>query len=556
MLRNICVAPKILRVYSSTLSVDYLATVAGNIAAPACSGSHLSSETEAESAASRPRASCLSVQSRLHNLERANPFPLMRESVLCNNPPESLQLSDKFRKYLREGRFTKALIKMLAQSYLDENHIANLFASGTLTKSEYSTFVNKLLLEKDLNSKLSNLVPDTVHTEILMSLFEIYCTFVLGHSQGKLTSLQVYDLNLFVKKFIDEGQLGKAQKCLQLIIDRQNMDYILETRDVSTIKHFLQLRCGALPKYWRMRRPDPKQTKRLGENRFTCNLSNSYRLLDEKALLKILNFFFEENPRRQKNTSALDSTIVYSLGYLGQIRLINKFIGNRWSTSKPEVINGIRPQPELLIAVLSAHCLKNGDMSEGLKALDQLMHKFPSIDLDKIFWRRLLQLSFQARDVKEDRKGKISHACWNIMKQWHARKGRNIPFDQGILSMMYDLFKTTKNGKGAMDVVSNCFQSFYLRHPQDMTSNELRLLEKYQKLSIKIMASKGNYHKPLQFIKEWSINDTNKHALNEFFRVHRQKYEIRQNKNKLKKQSIQTKFDDMEEEDMLLGRLW
>lgn len=560
MLRSVCLGPSILKAYNSRVAVDYLAYAVGNIDISSGAKEYALDRNVPGAVMSYHGSETLSLQGRLHTLERANPIPFAKiDSQLCAGT-DQLRKVHIFHRHLKGGQHVAFLMEIIRGNSLKEEHVGELLKNGEVTKSEFATFVNKILLEKDLKAQLSNDIPDAVHTEILMTLFQVYCKTIVGDTQERLTSLQTHDINLFVKRFIDEGQLGKAQICLQYIMDKQGLEFVLEKRDVGTIRHFLQLRCGALPKYWKRRLKASNtrisKRKRLGDNSVSCNLSNSYKPLDEKSLLKIMEFLLGETSSQGKYSSSLDATIVYSLGYLGQMQLIDKFLKKKWLVPTSEAVSDETAKPELLIAALSAYCIQNGNMAKGLEILDQFVNKFPNTHLDNVFWRRLIQLSICIGDPNENKKGEISYACWNIMKQWHQGRNISIPYDQGILLQMYDLFKSTKNGKTALDVISTCFQSFYLSPEHLLVPNEVGLLNKYQKLCIRTMALKGNYHKPLKFIKEWSINEGNRKELYDYFITHRKKYDLRQDRIRLHKKLLQKRYDDMEEEDMLLGGLW
>lgn len=557
MLRTHCSAHNVFKAFSSTFSLEYTAVAAPNIGTPVVTNNYDGTNHVARVSKSASPVASLTVQDKLRRLENnhinSGTKVLQTKSQVVEGP------SNILLEYLKIGQNTRFLIEILIQNHLNSNHITGLFANGQLTEAIYSTFINKILLERNLDAKLSNVIPDTPHTEILLQLFEIYCKYVIAETQDKLTPLQLFDLNLFVKKFIDEAQLGKAQKCLQYILNKQRIEYILETGDTNTIINFLRLRCGALPKYWKMNQKGSSKSKRLGEDSSRTLLTKSYKFQDENSLLYIINTVLKDKIWNKRHSDILDASIVYSLGYLGQIDLIDQYIKSKWGVPQTGSVimnTEILPKPELLVAIVSSYCMQNGDMPKGLQVLDQFMKKFPNIELDQLFWRRLLQLSSRVWDKSKDKKRQISHGCWSIMKQWHKQKGLNLPFDQGILQELYEVFKMTKNGSGALDVLVECFPALYLKPEFEISKSEMRLLNQYQKLVLKVMASKGNYHKAFEFIKQWSVNKINKQQMHEHFMKHREKYDLRQERERKKKEMVQTNYDAMEEEDMLLGRLW
>lgn len=557
MLRTHCSAHNVFKAFNSTVSIEYTALVAPNVGPPVVTNKYDDTNHAATISKSPSATAALSVRDKLLELENihimSGPKVLQTKSQVGREP------SNILLQYLKDGQYSRFLIEILIQNHLNNNHISGLFASGLLTEAIYSTFINKILLEKNLDEKLSNVIPDKAHTEILLQLFEIYCNYVIAETQDKLTPLQLFDLNLFVKKFIDEAQLGKAQKCLQYILDKQRIEYILETGDTNTLINFLRLRCGALPKYWKMNQKGSSTSKRLGEDSSSTSLTKSYKFQDGKTLLFIINTVLKDKLWNKRHSDILNTSIVYSLGYVGQLDLIDLYIKSKWGvpqTGSMPVNTEVLPKPELLVAIVSSYCMQNGDMPKGLQVLDQFMKKFPNIELDPLFWRRLLQLSSRVWDKSKDKKCQISHGCWSIMKQWHKQKGLSLPFDQGILQELYKVFKITKNGSGAQDVLIECFPALYLKPEFEISKSELRLLNQYQKLILKVMASKGNYQKAFEFIKKWSVNKINKQQMHEHFMKHRGKYDLRQEREQKKKETLQTKYDAMEEEDMLLGRLW
>lgn len=550
MLRRNHSIQQVFKAFNSTLSVDYAAAQASIVGAPV---KHEERHTQTLTSSSINACRSISnVRDTLRGLESLYALP----GVEYGRSTRDTVSTNQLREYLRRKEYVDFLIHVMVQNHLNRNYIKSLFETKELSTSEFSTFINRLLQEKDLDLKLSNIIPDTVHTEIIFNLYQIYCTYVIKDSQNGLTPLQVHDINRFIKRFIDEAQLKKAQECLQFLIDKQGLHNILQSGDVETITQFLQLRCGALQKFWRV---DSNSTKVLGEDSKHFKSPKSYNLLKEQPFLEIVNFLLKDKSWRLRSSPIIDSAIVYSLSNLGQTKLIDQYIQLKWGISEDghvAVKNEAVPGHEVLINIVSAYCLKNGDTGKGLRILDQFMKKYPQTELEKLFWRRLLQLSFHNWDKQKDKKALVCHGCWNIMKQWHEQKGVSITYDSGTLRLLYQLFKFTRNGRGAAEVVRTCFSSVYAKQPYQISKDEMDLLLMFQKLALKTMALKGRYNEPLQLIKEWNVDKINQHYLLDYFMRHRRKYDLTRDKARAKQQQQQAQYDNMEEEDMLLGRLW
>lgn len=539
---------RILRAFNSTLAMDHSAAEAMKIGIPHVMDNAASMiPSKGENTAMGPAFTIRDTLSRLEDLHAVSRI----SNRSCRKESAS---TSKLRVGLRKRQHVKCLIDIMIQDHMNKNFIAKLFVDNEISKPEFSMFVNRLLKERNLEAKLSNIVPDTVHTEILFRLFEIYCEFALETPAGRLTVSELHDINLFIKTFIKEAQLGKAQQCLQFILDRQGLESTLRSGDVSTIVHFLQLRCGAVAKFW-----DAAQGGMLGQSSSTFKQPKSFKSWNNQAFSKVISVILKDKSWLSRNSTELNSAIIYSLANMGQEKLIEQFIELKWGVTQSGSVklhNAVAPEAETLIAIISSFCLKAGDMSKGLAYLDQLLKQYPEIRLEKLFWRRLLQLSFQSWDKRKDKKGQVCHASWNIMKQWHDEKAVNMPYDHGTLALLHQLFQTTNNGREAVEVISRCFGSLYAKQDYQISASEMGLLQKYQKLALKTMALKGNYHKPLQFIKEWHIDATNQQQLIQYFTRQRERYILRQNRIGAKRDELQTQYDAMEEEDMLLGRLW
>lgn len=551
MLRTTCGRSHVFKALSSTLTLEHtLATAtSSNTASSTCAASSSNNSNEFTIRTDIP---VQTLGNELRNAERKYIKPLVHVAEWSSTPssPDS-----KIREYLKNGQYIKLLTKLSVDNHLNHKYISELFDNGSLTKSEYSLFINKLLSEERLDIKLSNVIPDTPHTELIYKLYELYCNHIVD--PGTLTPLQLYDLNLFIKTFIAEAQLAKAHKVLDFILLRRSLEDLLANSDVEILVQFLRLKCGALSRYWKIQPASQRDfsTIRLGERSSDCRLTNSYKFQNDKILLQIINYILSERNLKNRRSPELDAAIVYSLGYLGQTDLIEEYVSRTWSQSNCERI-GARPNSNLMVAILTSYCVKEGSMRKGLEILDRFIKDYPNVELDPLFWRRLLQLSSLLWDEKKDRKATLSHGCWEIMKQWHSQRQKKIPYDYGIIKELYPIFVRTRNKSGALEILAKSFFGAFIQPEFMIRPNELSLLCKYQKFVLKMIALRGNYHKGFEFCQEWCFNAKNRFELQGYFMKWRNIYEERRKSQSQYRAALQENYDTMEEEDMLLGRLW
>ncbi|GAV55969.1 hypothetical protein ZYGR_0AZ01410 [Zygosaccharomyces rouxii] len=550
MLRTACARSHVFKAFSSSLMFEH-AVAAANSSGAAASANAASTSNNNESAI-KSELPLRTLNEELHNAERKYIKPLTHVSEWSSTLTGP---TSKIREYLKNGQYVKLLIRLSVDNHLNDEYISNLFTTGGLTKSEYSLFINKLLSEKELDVRLSNVIADTPHTELIYRLYEFYRDHIVD--RNSLTPLQLYDLNLFLKTFLAEAQLSKAHSVLDFILLRRPLNELLANGNVEILIQFLRLKCGALSKYWKIQPASQRNSTgvALAGKASNCRLAKSYKFQNEKVLLHIINSVLGDRSWNNKRSPNLDAAIVYSLGYLGQTDLIEKYVNHTWSPS-----NGVElktnPNSELLVAILTSYCVREGNMRKGLELLDRFTGDYPEVELDYLFWRRLLQLSSLLWDKKRDRKATLSHGCWTIMKQWHTQRQRKIPYDYGIMKELYPIFVRTKNKSGALEVVTKSFFGAFIQPEFTIRPNELSLLCKYQKFILKTIALKGNYRKGFEFCQEWSFSSTNRFELQKHFMQWRNIYEQRRALQSEQKAALQEKYDEMEEDDMLLGRLW
>lgn len=458
------------------------------------------------------------------------------------------------RQHLQNNEHAKFLVELLLECKSDEGFANRMFSEKLITKLEYSVFINKLLSNTNLKSELTNLIPGTAHTEVLFKLYEIYRDSVVGNAT--LTPVQLYDLNQFIKRFTGDAQLAKAQQVLGFVLE----NYGSIPRDPQTLINYLELKCGAMPRNWSIPLSRPELGKTLGSQSFMSNLAHSYKALETEALLPLIDEMMKDRAWHYKRNCDLEAAVIYSLGYMGQFALLERYIKHTWgvpvssnTSTEVEVPKNLYPTSNLLISIVSCYAMK-GNLHQALQIIDSFLSKFPQIELEPLFWRRLFQWSTRLWNQKTDPKGELSNGCWQVMKQWHNKQKRSLPIDLGILNERYYVLKRTNNFTEALRIHDEALAGLYMK--RNLIDPEVDVIKKFQKLILKKMAGRGYYHKPLKYISEWCLNKRNELEMREYFDRHRKAYITRIEQRKQKQEITQVTFDAEEEDDMLLGRLW
>ncbi|CUS21417.1 LAQU0S03e02124g1_1 [Lachancea quebecensis] len=461
---------------------------------------------------------------------------------------------NKLRSYLHSRDYISFLVELTLQSKMDENFGAKMFQKSDVTTTEFSAFIEGLLSERNLLHKLSIALPNVSGTEMVFSLYQLYLKTV---TPGPLDPLQLHDLNKFIGFFIRFAQLRKAQTVLDCILKSNNNQLPC---DSATATHYLQLRCGALPRNWKVLDGNLGRSTRLGACKNRHQLaSHSYKALDNTSVLKFMNLLSDPTSVWfHRKSAALESAVVYSLGFMGQLKLLEDHVWKNWGISLKEQnqlsnIPHTSPSSEILVAILTSYA-SNKNISSALHIIDGFMAKYPNLDLDQLFWRRLFQWSTRVWSEKTDSRGELSRGCWKVMREWHAARNRPLPADTTLLNERFVILSRTNNYREAIEVVKHYYPLLFEK--PELSRAEVALFQKFAKLILKNMAHLGYYHKPLKFIKEWSPNRSLEDKLRTYFDKHRKAYSARKQRKTEAAQKAQKRFDEEEEDSMLLGRLW
>lgn len=477
----------------------------------------------------------------------------------------------------------ESLVKSAFQSHpkLDAFDLFQKLNESNVTCLDLSRYINLLYSKSSrktdpLESDLAELhtVPSVyqLKPEIMNKLAHAYI-FYLDKSISRnsetmpLSPLQLHDLNLLIKLFIKSAQLANAQRILSIIQQKypQALANNESLGDSTTTCNYLKLCSGGLSRYISLPQKiqsslpninaiSRRKTVRLGDLNKTASMSQHFKVLSTGQLWSIVQGIMRRSPDELKNISGYDNnlleSIIYSLSSIRRVDVIEKLVDHIWAiktdSSKMESI--LSPDSKVIIAVLTSYTVNNSSMRSGFELLDCLYEKYPGLDFGKLFWRRLFQLS------SLNNNGFVEDACCTVMEHWHASNRQMIPFDYSICTMIYSLL-VKNSSRGGITRVVEMMEKYLIslyRKPA-ITDKEYQLLVKFQKLALKRALKSKSHMKSLKFITNWNLNEKNRNYLLKYYQHHLRKLKRTED---LKADEIRKMYNDNDEEDTILGKLW
>lgn len=458
------------------------------------------------------------------------------------------------REYLYGKNFYQFLEAFYSQTNMDFSAARELLDRGLLTNNDISVFINKLLPNTYATKELATIMPRADLMKLEKTLYHIYRVFLLPKNQI-LSPMQLYDLNKFIKIFLYENDLSQARDVFRLIL--RNYDNELP-RDTQTVISFLQLYFGSMTRYWDLPHMNKNCNVWIDSTRHG-DFKMNYQLLSTEQLYDLINKLNKNKSWFAIRNCELESAIIYSLGYLGQIKFMGEYIEKYWGinllgkmNSEFMVSPNIYPDSQLLTSIITsyAYC---GKVDIAIKILGGFLNKYPNMDMEIMFWRRLIHWSHLTCDLKLDKRGKLQSECWEIMRQWHKRRGKTIPPDKRLLDDRLTILKKTRDYKEALKVFEESLGHLFIR--KNLTDLDKAIIFKYQKFILKTMCALGHNKKCIDFICQWSLDWNHQQELQTYFKEQRCKLE-----NKRVKQlevNIQQGFNDDDDDFTITGsKLW
>lgn len=459
------------------------------------------------------------------------------------------------------------LEKLLEYYEIDEGSVEDaiqLLQDSNVSIQEFSSLIQPVLNRTNLVGKY--------HMGYLSKLMQIYVSLTRTHNGGSVDALNKDDMNKFIKRFIEGSQLKRAQTALQFLLDgykERGEDLLGPYGDKQTIAHFLMLRSGALLDLWKIDVSNGNNKKQAfykinGSHR---NVKSTYNVLDSVKLFEIVRYILRYNDKDNISQpvyfdEGILKNVILCLGYVGQTTLIEDIINKIWeldSVSVPPKYN-ITVTSDLLTAIVSAYSKCGKSIQPGLVIADKFFGKIPNIIVKDDFW-----INLQKWNIILPNKWRstidLSKRTWELMKSWRnsTNNGGFITANVEFLNLVYKVLSSDyiklKDLEWIYDIFQHSLVTLYSKN--SLTVDEIKLLKKFQIFTIKKMVYFGHYSKCLQFIKEWSYDAANKQQLTNLFVVLRNRYLQKRGYNQEKEMTkVQKKYDEEEQEDMLLGGLW
>ncbi|CCF56693.1 hypothetical protein KAFR_0B03970 [Kazachstania africana CBS 2517] len=391
---------------------------------------------------------------------------------------------------------------------------------ATIDLNRFARLINIALSEKYNIQRIKERRP-----EIIFQLFETYVKLISSHEE--LTILQVEDMNKFINYFVEFKQLKKAQLVMKYLILKSPR--VLEKYDVSTTRNYLKLNCGACHELW----------------------YTNYKIFDfnNTTLDKLVKYSLDNK------IGYWDVEIIHSLGYSGRIRSLEDYILKKWGISlcdRAQVnTTNEAPESEVLEAIINGFFYRDKRMFRAIKILNEFVNVYPDLNLKITFWKTFMNNCIKEWDEKVDQKGVVIVEYWETMKRWYTVHNRRIPFNINFLKVMRTCFKKNNNLVLATDIFQNCFHNFYFCATR-MNDSELNVIKEYQNFILSRLIEKKGFSNALTFINDHCFSLENKRQLMNYYHGRKE--------HKLKKmtrnENLEKTYDDMVEEDFIIGKLW
>ena len=182
------------------------------------------------------------------------------------------------------------------------------------------------------------------------------------------------------------------------------------------------------------------------------------------------------------------------------------------------------------------------------QVLDRILEKYSGLKFDKFFWRRLFQWCILTEPNAN--KGFILGQCWSLME-----KQEKVEFDGVLLELLREKIVKVRDVPLALRVLKMIV--IELKKVNFINELDMELLLKYQKFVFSKLGEINKTVKAMELLScdDYTINKENKAFMRAYY------FENKREKRKKNKRSnqyddLQRKYDEMDEEDMIIGKLW
>ena len=388
------------------------------------------------------------------------------------------------------------------QRYMHPSSSKGVGALDAMMQSNRTTFNGISRKYADFSTHLdqiSNMKIGANKTGFIKNMDQVYHEYRSMLSQSEtLDALKLHDLNVFISTFLKLGRLKRAHEVLEDLLRLDKSLVHGESRDISTVRNYLNLRCGSFHKLWYSDR--------------------GYEVTDMSYVYDLVEYSLE------KGVSYWDTEIIHALGKMNRLELLSKFMQRKWGlalSDQGESSDTVEcPPAAVTSAVVRVLCYAYDDGSaQSNKFLNVLIQRYPQAELDINFWRMLILEAAKAHrgsGVASASEYAASNEnaldAWRAMKQWYGMRKQLAPFDYSITKEMYRVLEHTKDVRNCLDVYCSLFAGFY-KQRNAIEGPEWALIYQYQKFILRRLVNKRKYEKAGTFISEWSLSDNNTRAL-------------------------------------------